>query len=215
MTGAALTGTSDAGEASNNLAEGREVLPAPTGSTRCTQELADDPQREQWALLLGRVCDGEVEVLGHQVGHEPRLPVVGRRAVCEHALEGDAGPNRGAVTRRVADYLVQLVQVDARLRRHRRCLRSGEHLCSVNEVVAALYTWAAAGPADMDDEPGERLQGRAGRVEHVGLAPGHERESAFFRPHRAARERRLEVAGAGPRHALVKRTLRLRVDSRR
>src|SRR5262249_35707116 len=35
-----LTGTSDAGEAPNDLAECREVLPAPTGLTRRAQELA-------------------------------------------------------------------------------------------------------------------------------------------------------------------------------
>src|SRR5262249_31412561 len=210
-----LTGTSDAGETPNDLAERREVLSAPTGLTRRAQELAHDARREQWALLLRRVRDGEIEVLCHQVGHEPRLPVVGCRTVGEDALERDARPNRGAVPRRVSDHLVQLLKVDARLRGHCRRLGGGEHLRGVDEVVAELDDLAHAGAADVDDEPGERLQRGAGGVEHVGLAARHEREGALLGTDRAAGERRLEVAGTGHRHPLVQGALHPGVDGRR
>src|SRR5262249_61583085 len=110
--------------------------------------------------------DGEVEVLRHEVGHDPRLPVVGGGAVGEHSLEWDAGADGIAIAGGVRDDVVQLAEVDAGLGRHGCCLRGGECLGGVDQVVAQLHDLPGAGPADVHDRSanGSRAGRAAGRT---------------------------------------------------
>ena len=70
------------------------------------------------------------------------------------------------------------------------------------------------GPAHVDDQAGQGLERRAGVLQGGGVAAHHQREGALLGAGRAARQRRVEVAGAGGGHPLVLGPLHVGVDGR-
>ena len=112
-------------------------------------------------------------------------------------------------------HLVHDAEVDAFLHRERARLGDREHLRRVHELVAELHDLAEAGAARVHDERPTRFERGPGRVEHRGVAADHDGERAVLGADRAARQRRVEVARAGRRDALVLFAFDRGIDRRR
>jgi len=82
------------------------VLAAVARDARGAEHGPHDARRERGHARLRRVGEHEVDVLGHEVGHEAGRPAVAARGVGDHALERDAGAHGDAVAGRVREHLV-------------------------------------------------------------------------------------------------------------
>ena len=156
----------------------------PAASVRTTLAMAEKSSRPNPAALvapriwrtipdvnsgtpgLRGVVDREVEVLGHEVGHEPGRPAVRRRAVGDDALGREPGAHRDAVAGRVGEHLVAAApRSTPGLWAITVASDDREHLCRVDEVVAELHDLAHPRAADVHDEPRERVERGPGGVE--------------------------------------------------
>ncbi len=173
------------------------------------------PEVKSGVRCGGGEADGEVEVLRHQVGHEPRRPPVRRRAVGHDAFRRQPGAHRDAVAGGVRHHLVELREVDAGALGHHRGLGRRQHLRGVDEVVAQLHDLAHARSADVHDQPREGIERGPSRFERRFVATHHQRERALLRARGPARQRRLEVARAGLGDACVLRAFDVGIDGRR
>ena len=94
------------GAAADDLAERGEVLAAVARVDRRLEHGAHELGTRRGDAGPRRLAQHEIDVLGHQRGHEAGLPAVRRGRVGPRALERDAGADRGAVAGRVRHHLV-------------------------------------------------------------------------------------------------------------